>query len=82
MEATVVRRAQLHGMQFSPPTGAPRLWAQMVEANGYRVLYFGLNIEDPALSRPGAFEANDTGSRDPMTRMRDRHVILRCRLWQ
>ncbi len=48
----------------------------MAKANGYRVQYIGLNIADAELSRPGAFEAGGTGSADPATHARDRHVIL------
>ncbi len=36
----------------------------------YKIRYFGLNIEDPALSRPAAWEAADTG--EPAMWVRDR----------
>ena len=51
---------------------------QVAEQNGWRVRYFGLNIQDPALSQPGGFEAARTGFQDEATHSRDRHVLLRC----
>ncbi|KAK9908475.1 hypothetical protein WJX75_008501 [Coccomyxa subellipsoidea] len=58
------------------PEWANTFIPKVAEANGYRVQYIGLNIADEQLSRPGGYEANNTGSADAATHARDRHVIL------
>ncbi|EFN56638.1 hypothetical protein CHLNCDRAFT_144434 [Chlorella variabilis] len=54
-------------------------FAQIAEATGHQVFWYGLNIEDPALSKPSQLEAARPareGSSGQLKEARDRHVLL------